>query len=501
MCRDRVLDKAVQKSGRGFKIVLADKECEYAESFSLFLCSKLANPHFSPELCAQVVCINFTVTLKGLEQQLLGRVVQRERPELEEQRQKLVEEVNTNLKLLKGLEDDLLFRLANSTGNLLDDTSLIEVLQNTKTTSAEVQSKLETAEQTDARINAAREEYRPVATRGSLLYFLITDMAAINVMYQVSLQQFLELFDYAIAKSDKAPLASKRILNIIELLSFHVTCYMQRGLFERHKQIWALMLTIKTQVVAGELADAAVQALLKGGGALDLKAEKPKPSEWMPDAVWLNCIALARASATFRDLPESIVRNEALWKHWYAACLPPTLPPRPLLAPPPPPPPPATRHRPHLHHRRHLPPPPRPPPPRSHLLPPPPSPPRRYDDDTPEGQKVPDFHERCSDFDRLLLVRCMREDRMLLSAQTYIANTIGKRYVDSRPLDLKAVEGEAHARCPVVALLSQGSDPTALVLDLAKRHKKQVRTISLGQGQEPAARKLISTGVAQGSWV
>ena len=119
----------------------------------------------------------------------------------------------------------------------------------------EVQSKLETAEQTDARINAAREEYRPVATRGSLLYFLITDMAAINVMYQVSLQQFLELFDYAIAKSDKAPLASKRILNIIELLSFHVTCYMQRGLFERHKQIWALMLTIKTQVVAGELAE------------------------------------------------------------------------------------------------------------------------------------------------------------------------------------------------------------------------------------------------------
>jgi len=43
------------------------------------------------------------------------------------------------------------------------------------------------------------------------------------------LQQFLELFDHAIAHSAKAPLASKRILNIIELLSFHATCYMQRG--------------------------------------------------------------------------------------------------------------------------------------------------------------------------------------------------------------------------------------------------------------------------------
>ena len=103
--------------------------------------------------------INFTVTMLGLEQQLLGRVVMAERAELEEQRVKLVEEVTSNQKTLKALEDDLLYRLATSTGNLLDDTSLIEVLQSTKTTSAEVQSKLETAAQTDARINAAREEY------------------------------------------------------------------------------------------------------------------------------------------------------------------------------------------------------------------------------------------------------------------------------------------------------------------------------------------------------
>ena len=89
----------------------------------MYMTSRMGNPHFSPELCAQVAVINFTVTMEGLEQQLLGRVVLLERPELEEQRQKLVEEVTTNQKTLKGLEDDLLFRLANSTGNLLDDTS------------------------------------------------------------------------------------------------------------------------------------------------------------------------------------------------------------------------------------------------------------------------------------------------------------------------------------------------------------------------------------------
>ena len=137
--------------------------------------------------------------MAGLEQQLLGRVVLQERAELEEQRQKLVEEVSSNQKTLKGLEDDLLYRLANSTGNLLDDTQLIEVLGVTKTTAGEVKEKLQNAAEANERISLAREEYRPVATRGSLLYFLIVDMAAINVMYQVSLQQFLALFDYSIA--------------------------------------------------------------------------------------------------------------------------------------------------------------------------------------------------------------------------------------------------------------------------------------------------------------
>lgn len=54
-------------------------------------CSKLANPHYTPETFAQLTVINFTVTMNGLEQQLLGRVLGFERAELEEQKQKLVE--------------------------------------------------------------------------------------------------------------------------------------------------------------------------------------------------------------------------------------------------------------------------------------------------------------------------------------------------------------------------------------------------------------------------
>lgn len=64
-------------------ILIGGKECEFKSSFQLILHTKLANPHFPPEVQAQTTLINFTVTPVGLEEQLLGQVVSKERPDLE----------------------------------------------------------------------------------------------------------------------------------------------------------------------------------------------------------------------------------------------------------------------------------------------------------------------------------------------------------------------------------------------------------------------------------
>ena len=276
---DNLLEKNFIKQGKALKVMLGDREMDITDGFNLFVTTKMPNPAYSPEISARCAIIDFTVTIKGLEDQLLGRVIRMEKSDLETERIRLVEDVLENKATMKELEDSLLEKLNSVEGSIVDDEELIEVLQETKTTAGEVSKKLQIAAETEVKINLAREEYRAVATRGSILYFLIVELSRVNVMYQTALRQFLTLFDGAVSKSKPTHIIEKRITNILDYLTKSVWKYTNRGLYEHHKFLFTMLLALKVDLNNGNISHGEFLIFLKGGASLDLNSVKVRKTK------------------------------------------------------------------------------------------------------------------------------------------------------------------------------------------------------------------------------
>ena len=65
----------INLQGGRMLIRLGDSDIEYDKNFRFYMTSKMSNPHYLPEVCIKVTIINFTVTVAGLEDQLLRCVL------------------------------------------------------------------------------------------------------------------------------------------------------------------------------------------------------------------------------------------------------------------------------------------------------------------------------------------------------------------------------------------------------------------------------------------
>lgn len=157
-----------------------------------------------PEICIKVTVINFTVTPDGLEDQLLVDVVKFEQPELEQQKDQLVVQLSEFKRQLQDTEDKILKLVSEASDDILNDEELIVTLDQSKQTSIAINERMVEAEKTAKMINENRENYRPVARRGSVLYFVVADLALIDPMYQYSLEYFSKLFNKRLEKSARS---------------------------------------------------------------------------------------------------------------------------------------------------------------------------------------------------------------------------------------------------------------------------------------------------------
>ncbi len=180
---------------------------QFRDSFAhrLYLHTKLSNPHYPPEIQAETTLINFMVTEDGLEDQLLALTVSKERPDLEEQKADLISQQNQNKIKIKELEDGILQQLAEATGDVLENLPLIENLETSKKVALDIAEKMVEAEKTEKNINESRENYRSVAARGSLMFFLLSELNKIHSFHNYSLNAFIIVFQTAITGKKERP--------------------------------------------------------------------------------------------------------------------------------------------------------------------------------------------------------------------------------------------------------------------------------------------------------
>ncbi|XP_069555861.1 dynein axonemal heavy chain 3 [Brachyistius frenatus] len=414
---------------------------EYSKDFLFYMTTGLRNPHYLPNVAVKVCLLNFMITPQGLQDQLLGLVAAKEKPDLEEKKNQLILESAANNKQLKEIEDKILEVLSSSEGNILEDETAIKVLSSSKILSEEISEKQKIASVTEKEIDDTRMGYRPVAEHSSILFFCISEMANIEPMYQYSLTWFINLYLYSIAESVQSEDVADRINNIVEHFTLTIYNNVCRSLFEKDKLLFSLLLTVGIMQGKGQVDDQVWRFLLTGGLALDNPYPNPAP-EWLSDKCWSEIVRASKLP-NLDGLLKHIQDNISKWK-------------------------------------------------------------KLYDSGKPHEDQLPDQWCKLVGLDRMVVIRCFRPDKLVPAVQDFIVDNMGQVYIEPPTFDLAGSYKDSNCCSPLIFVLSPGSDPTAGLLKFAddlEMGGSKIQTISLGQGQGPIAAQMIEKAIKEGTWV
>ena len=222
------------------------------------------NPHYPPETFVKVTIINFAITRQGLEEQMLAIIVALENPQLEQKKNDIVKKNAQDKRDLRKIEDDILQSLTESKGDILMDEKLIGQLSHSKKMSKEINERVEVSKVTEKQIDEARESYRPVAYRASILFFCINDLSSIDPMYQYSLQWFINLFTLGVDKAVRTTDLAERLDNLNNFFTYSLYENVCRSLFEKHKLLFSLILAVRILEGDNKMNDKEWRYLLTG---------------------------------------------------------------------------------------------------------------------------------------------------------------------------------------------------------------------------------------------
>ncbi|XP_031192756.1 dynein heavy chain 14, axonemal isoform X3 [Mastomys coucha] len=513
-----------QKRGQCY-IRINDTEIEYNEKFRLYLSTDLENPNFFPSVYNFVTIINFTVTFQGLQDELLSIVVSHEVPHLENKRAQLLESISLDAITLQELEEKTLTLLQKTEGSVLDNEEIVEILRKSKVTSNEISKRIKETEKAESKIQATRKNYLPIATRGALLYFVVASLSQVEYMYQFSLEWLQQVFvsstvskskeekpdgktdetsqekadEISLSPSEQENLESERtpltetIKNAIETLTRNVFKVVSSALFNEHKLCFSFRLcttimrdnssdTLMTDDI-GFLPEEEWNIFLYTGILINIKNILTKPRlnsifeirrkeylQWVPDLRWRQCQYISNQMEPFSLLCKSLLSNELQWNAFRDAKAVYSLISTPFFSDAP---------LPQKNFRSAK---------EAELI----------DENDEMFNPITFPWEKLTQFQRLILIKILRPDRLENSIKKFITEKMGSEYIPDTTVNLKESFSESTAQTPLILTHSYGIDLNSLVLRFAEEFKgttPELTMISLGRDQETKAEEIISKAV------
>nr|XP_012232176.1 PREDICTED: dynein heavy chain 7, axonemal-like isoform X1 [Linepithema humile] len=436
-----ILLKQTFRHGGALCIKVGDAVVEYNANFRLYITTKLRNPHYLPEIAVKVTLLNFMITPSGLEDQLLGIVVARERPDLESEKNVLIVQGAANKKMLKETEDKILEVLSVAEGNILEDEEAIDILTSSKNLSDDIHAKQAAMEVTEKSIDVARLQYKPIAAYSTILFFTIASLANIDPMYQYSLIWFVNLFNLAITNTEPADNVPQRLKDLTKYFTYSLYVNICRSLFEKDKLLFTLLLVINLRKMSEEPETAAQWLFLLTGG-IGLDNPYANPAEWLLVKQWDELCRLDNIKG-FEGIRKFFSESTGEWK-------------------------------------------------------------KIFDSREPQKEPFPAPYDGLNLFERLLILRCIRPDKMISAVQIFVEEQLGAQYMEAPPFDLASSYADSDCCIPLIFVLTPGADPAQTLLAFADEQgygADRLFYLSLGQGQGPIAEGLIREGVFHGNWV
>lgn len=161
-------------------------------------------------------------------------------------------------------------------------------------------------------MNASRNIYVPVAIRGTVLYFVVSSLNAIDPMYQYSLGYFKKLFRQALEEADNNEIVEIRLQNLNEKATRIVYTDVCCGLFESHKKIFSFLIATAIKRKNRLITQTMWNLFLRGPGVppKDYKDVVPNPDPaYFTSQTWFFLTVLSQKIPELSTLLVTIKEN------------------------------------------------------------------------------------------------------------------------------------------------------------------------------------------------